>query len=143
MNTQSIISNILMTVGMLVLGAGCSEGIPSNEIIQEDWRSYWATHFGAGSCAEFLQPVELSVLGKRMDGTAAIVLVEAKAEWASQSNSSPSFSDLTPCYGFQQTNGKVQTQERKLFYEKYDSGWRLAAVEGVHHGRVVRHPIAQ
>lgn len=143
MRVRNRSSITLVVLVVLFSVAACSDGTPPDELIHQDWNSYWTTHDGADYCSEFLRLADLAVLGKRVAGEEAIVLVEANAEWVNQSSYSPSFSDSIPCYGFQRSGGRQQTQERKLHYEKYDTGWRLASVESSYYGRVVRHPVAR
>lgn len=135
MQRKNIICKFFLLAICILSVFGCSSQGPSDEAILKDWNNAFkkekeenATIIGYKGCMDYIAFNGVEIVGKKIEGANAEVLIKVSGDWLIDHD--PGFHGGA-CGGFVLENGKSQKVERRMLYEKLDTGWRLVEIKGV------------
>ena len=101
-----------------ILFYACAPNGPSNESIKNDWNEFIKSH-SREYCVSF---TNFEILSNNYEGVTGEVLVKVSGDWNGKTDS---VETSGPCKSFKKSNGKNQSVELKMVYEKSSHGWNL------------------
>lgn len=106
---------------LLLFLVSCNKG-PSEKQLLDDY----IDRVGAGSlCNDCVHFKAVKLLRKTIEGNEAELVVEVTGDWKAGCPDAFTLSTITPCIGFGRGEGANQVKKKRLFYQKYDTGWHL------------------